>query len=128
MISGSSMNQLDLPRPVVRLFETSSRRKEIRLVDEVIAASQAPVCIAAYSSLEGVESVVAPAACSTMSISRLPPRTFRPFASGGLTIGVARLATPPACQIQDTMMTPLLPRNWLNFWPTCACFQAPPCL
>jgi hypothetical protein len=23
-----------------------------------------------------------------------------------LTIGVARLTTPPACQIQDTMMTP----------------------
>src|SRR5258705_12198862 len=31
-----------------------------------------------------------PISCSTMSISRLPPRTFRPFASGGLTIGVAR--------------------------------------
>ena len=35
-----------------------------------------------------------------MSISRLPPRTFRPLASSGLTIGLARLATPPACQIQ----------------------------
>ncbi len=47
MITGSNMNQYDLPRPVVRLLATSSSRNEIRLVEEVIAASQAPVCIAA---------------------------------------------------------------------------------
>src|SRR5512132_4161790 len=33
MMSGSSMNQYDLPRPAVRLFETSSSRKETRLVE-----------------------------------------------------------------------------------------------
>jgi hypothetical protein len=48
-------------------------------------------------------------ACSTMSISRLPPRTFRPFASGGLTIGVARLATPSEKQRVRQQM---LARNW----------------
>ena len=47
IINGSNMNQYDLPRPLVRNFETSSRRKEMRLVDEVSAASIAPVCIAA---------------------------------------------------------------------------------
>ena len=41
-----------------------------------------------------------------MSISRLPPRTFVPFASSGPTSGFDRLATPPACHIQVTMITP----------------------
>ena len=45
--SGSNMNQYDLPRPLVRNFDTSSRRNEMRLVDDVSAASIAPVCIAA---------------------------------------------------------------------------------
>ena len=47
MRSGSSMNQYVFPRPLVRNFETSSRRNEMRLVDDVNAASIAPVCIAA---------------------------------------------------------------------------------
>ena len=47
IISGSNMNQYDLPRPLVSAFETSSRRNEMRLVDDVSAASIAPVCIAA---------------------------------------------------------------------------------
>ena len=72
--------------------------------------------------------MVAPAACSTMSISRLPPRIFRPLASSGLTIGLPRLAQPPACQIHDRMMTPFSARNALNFCPTGAFFQAAPCL
>jgi hypothetical protein len=63
-----------------------------------------------------------------MSNSRLPPRIFMPLASSGLTIALPRLAQPPACQIQDTMTTPLSARNALNFWPTCAFFHAAPCL
>ena len=47
IIKGSNMNQYALPRPVVRFFDTSSRRNEISEVDEVSAASIAPVCIAA---------------------------------------------------------------------------------
>jgi hypothetical protein len=43
-----------------------------------------------------------------MSISRLPPRTLSPLASSGWTSGVARLATPPACQIQLRTTMPLL--------------------
>lgn len=41
------MNQYEACAPEVRNFETFSRRKEIRLVEEVMPASQAPVCIAA---------------------------------------------------------------------------------
>ncbi len=47
MTIGWSMNQYALPRPVTRCFDTSSSRKDIRLVDDVMAASIAPVCIAA---------------------------------------------------------------------------------
>ncbi len=43
-----------------------------------------------------------------MSISRLPPRIFRPLTSAGLMIGAPRLATPPDCQIQDRMIDALL--------------------
>src|SRR5262249_54919774 len=128
MTSGSSMYQYDLPRPVVRLFATSSSRNEMRLVEGVMPASHGDVCMAAYSSFEGTQSGVAPAACRTMSISRLPPRIFSPLQSSGLRIGFVRLATPPACQIHDTMITPLSERNWLNLVPTGDAFQAAPCL
>ena len=37
----------EAPAPEVRHFATSSRRKEIKLVDDVMPASHAPVCIAA---------------------------------------------------------------------------------
>ncbi len=47
IISGSSMNQYVLLRPVVRYFAISSSLNEMKLVDDVIAASIAPVCIAA---------------------------------------------------------------------------------
>ena len=40
------MYQKLFPRPEVRALEISSRRNEIRLVDEVTAASSDPVCIA----------------------------------------------------------------------------------
>ena len=40
------MNQKLPRRPAVTLFEISSRRKLMRLVDEVTAASSEPVCIA----------------------------------------------------------------------------------
>ena len=62
-----------------------------------------------------------------MSISRLPPRIFRPLASAGLTIGAPRLATPPDCQIQDRMTTPFSARKAENFCPTGEVFQAAPC-
>src|SRR3954452_15337104 len=90
------MNQYDAPAPEVSAFATSSSRNEIRLVEEVMPASQAPVCIAAYSSLEGTDSTAAPAVCSTMSISREPPRTFSPLQSSGATIGLERVGEPPA--------------------------------
>ena len=44
---GSSMNQYERSRPEVRALDSSSRRNEIRLVEEVITASHAPVCTAA---------------------------------------------------------------------------------
>ena len=46
--SGSSMNQYDLPcLLIVRCFDTSCSRNEIRLVADVVTMSTAPVCIAA---------------------------------------------------------------------------------
>src|SRR5262245_61506936 len=128
MITGSSMYQYDLPRPEVRLLAISSSRNEIRLVEDVMPASHAPVCMAAFSSFDGIDSVVAPAACRTMSISRLPPRIFRPLQSSGLRTAADRLATPPACQIHATMMTPFSAKKALNFWPIGDVFHAAPCL
>src|SRR6266404_6526497 len=121
------MNQYEAPAPDVRDLATSSSRNEIRLVEEVMPASQAPVCIAAYSSLEGTESTAAPAVCSTMSISREPPRTFRPLASSGATIGLERLATPPACQTQVSRMMPLSARKSVSALPTGSFFHFKPC-
>ena len=45
MSSGSSMNQNEPLRAVVSDFASSSSRKEMRLVEEVTAASNAPVCM-----------------------------------------------------------------------------------
>src|ERR1700759_5742431 len=100
----------------------------MRLVDDVMARSQAPGCMAAETSLPGIDSVEAPAACSTISISRLPPRIFRPLASSGLTIEAERLATPPACHTQETMITPFSARKLVNFLPTSEGGHAVPCL
>ncbi len=44
---GSKTKKKPLLRPVVRAFAISSRRKEMRLVDVVMATSIVPVCIAA---------------------------------------------------------------------------------
>ena len=41
------MNQYALLRPLVRCLAISSSLNEMKLVDDVIAASIAPVCIAA---------------------------------------------------------------------------------
>src|SRR5262249_17566589 len=128
MTSGSSMYQYDLPRPVVRLFATSSSRNEMRLVEDVMPACHADVCVAAEGPVDGIERMVAHAAFRIMSMWRLPPRIFSPLQSSGLRIGFVRLATPPACQIHDTMITPLSARNWLNLVPTGDAFQAAPCL
>ncbi len=69
----------------------------------------------------------APAALSTRSISRLPPRTFWPFASSGSMIGLARPATPPACQIQVTRTTPFSASASERSRPTSAFFQESAC-
>src|SRR5215831_4079255 len=112
------MNQYDRPwLLMVRCLETSDSRNDSRLVDDVVTASAAPVCMAAYVSLEGNDSVAPPAALMTMSISRLPPRTLKPLTSSGITMGAVRLAAPPACQIQVTSTTPLSARNWVSARP-----------
>jgi hypothetical protein len=77
--------------------------------------------------LEGSDNTAAPAACSTRSISREPPRIFMPLASPTSTSGRARLAAPPACQIQVMMTTPLLATNLANSWPIGLFFQESPC-
>ena len=61
-----------------------------------------------------------------MSISRLPPRIFMPFASSGVTSGRLRAATPPACQIHVTISTPLSAIIWVRSLPTSAFFQRLP--
>src|SRR5215831_19630179 len=61
-----------------------------------------------------------------MSISRLPPRTFMPFASSGPTSGLLRLATPPACQIQVTTITPFSASTCERNLPTSAFFHLLP--
>ena len=58
-----------------------------------------------------------------MSISRLPPRTFRPLASSGATSGAARLATPPACQIQLTTTMPFSSSVLASSLPTSLVFH-----
>ena len=89
-------------------------------------ASQAPLCIAAWSSFDGTDSTSAPAVRSTISISREPPRTLRPLTSSGATTGLVRLATPPACHIQVSMMMPLSARKSVNTLPTGSPFQRNP--
>ena len=61
-----------------------------------------------------------------MSISRLPPRIFMPLASSGVTIGLVRLATPPACQIQVTTTMPFSARICDRNLPTSAFFHLLP--
>ncbi|MGY3117627.1 hypothetical protein ACVWXQ_001564 [Bradyrhizobium sp. S3.14.4] len=61
-----------------------------------------------------------------MSISREPPRTFMPLASSGATIGLERLATPPACHTQVSRMMPLSARKSVSALPTGAFFQRMP--
>ena len=68
----------------------------------------------------------APASLSIMSISRLPPRTFMPLASAGATSGAFLLATPPPCQIQLTIITPLSSSTFDRSLPTSAVFHAAP--
>src|SRR6185369_11125055 len=102
----------------------SASRNDSRLVDDVVATSAAPVCMAAYISFDGIDRVAPPAALSTRSISRLPPRALRPLTSSGLTMGAARLAAPPACQIQVRSTTPLSARNLVRARPISAFFQA----
>jgi hypothetical protein len=49
------------------------------------------------------------------------------LASSGVTSGRVRQATPPACQIQLTMITPLSSSTLARRLPTSAVFQAAPC-
>src|SRR5450432_71317 len=61
-----------------------------------------------------------------MSISRLPPRTFMPLASSGVTRALVRLATPPACQIHDTITMPFFDIICVSSLPTPAGFHLLP--
>ncbi len=65
----------------------------------------------------------APASFRIMSISRLPPRTFMPFASSGCSSALVRDAVPPACQIHDSSTTPLSSTTFWNCLPTAAFFH-----
>jgi len=110
---------------VVSERATSARRKVIREVDEVNAASSAPLFIASRISLDGMLTTVAPASCRIRSISCEPPRAFKPCTCSGRRIGSApREATPPACQIQLITTRPWLSKMRINSLPTSAFFQA----
>ena len=66
----------------------------------------------------------APAPFSIRSISRLPPRTFRPLTSSGTRMGWLRLAVPPACHSQVTGIVPLSAIKAVSRLPISAFFQA----
>ena len=127
MISGSSMNQYDLPRPVVRLLATSSRRNEIRLVDDVVQRrrrrSASPHRVRSMASTAWWRRPPG-ASCPSRGCRRgsscpwrLPERR-----SGCRGCDAAGLPDPG----QDE--TFLLRSNASNFLPTGEVFQAAPCL
>ncbi len=120
------MNQNEPLRAVVTFFAISCSRKLIRLVDDVTAASSEPVCMAAYVSSEVTELMIPPDAFSMRSISREPPRIFRPLVSSGLTMPPARDATPPPCQTQVRIFTPRLSSSDDSSCPIGAVFHASP--
>ncbi len=62
-----------------------------------------------------------------MSISRLPPRTFWPFASSGSMMRELRQATPPACHTHVMITMPLSAKRSEKTFPTSARFQAMAC-
>ncbi len=66
----------------------------------------------------------APAPFSMRSISRLPPRTLRPFTSSGTRMGLPRLAEPPACHSHVTRIAPFSAIRAVIFLPISAFFQA----
>src|SRR5258706_6249756 len=83
-------------------------RKETKLPELVSVASATPVCRALYTSLDGTETIEAPAACHMAAKVGPAERTFRPLISSGLRMQPLFDAIPPASQASTSTTPPAL--------------------
>src|SRR5678816_3171663 len=83
-------------------------RKETKLPELVSVASATPVCRALYTSLLGIETIDAPAACHMEANVGPAERTLRPLMSSGLRMQPFFEAMAPASQASASTTTPAL--------------------
>src|SRR4051794_28687556 len=83
-------------------------RNETKLPQLVSVASGTPVCSALYTSLEGTDTIEAPAACHMEAKVGPAERIFRPLMSAGVRMQAFFEATAPASQASASTTTPAL--------------------
>src|SRR5215470_19794926 len=81
-------------------------RKEMKLPELVSVASATPVCKALYTSLLGIETIEAPAACHISAKVGPAERILTPLMSAGVRMHAFFEATAPASHASDSTMTP----------------------
>src|SRR5215813_14650515 len=81
-------------------------RNDTKLPELVSVASATPVCSALYTSLLGIETIDAPAACHIEANVGPAERIFGPLMSAGVRMQAFFEATAPASQASDRTMTP----------------------
>src|SRR5438045_1856186 len=81
-------------------------RNEMKLPELVSVASATPVCRALYTSLLGIETIDAPAACHIAANVGPAERILTPLMSAGVRMQDFFDATAPASQASDNTMTP----------------------
>src|SRR5260370_20195201 len=83
-------------------------RKETKLPELVSVASATPVCNALYTSLLGIETIDAPAACHIAAKVGPAERTLSPLMSSGLRMQPFLEAMAPASHASARTTTPAL--------------------
>src|SRR5258708_34265309 len=81
-------------------------RNDTKLPELVSVPSATPVCSALYTSLLGIETIEAPAACHIDAKVGPAERNFRPFTSAGVRMQPLLEAMAPASQASERTMTP----------------------
>src|SRR5215470_14508737 len=81
-------------------------RKEMKLPELVSVASATPVCKALYTSLLGIDTIEAPAACHIAAKVGPAERSFCPLTSAGERMQDFLDATAPASQASESTITP----------------------